>query len=445
MIIPTDVRIWAEIDLSAIRHNLSVVREKIGVRPGIVAVVKANAYGHGLAKVAEAIAGLVELFGVANVEEAHELTGLNRDILLLSPSAPGERREVVARRCIATVSTATEAADFAGGRVNFKVDTGMGRIGCWEESALEELGAILRLNTDEVHSISTHLPVPDEDAAYTLAQLGRFAELAKKFRTLAPAAKIHALNSAGILGFPEHTQDLVRPGIMLYGSAYPAKFQPLLRPALTWKARVLLVRRVGPNRGVSYVRTFVTAHPMRIASLAVGSPTASPAVRAGRSCDRRNTCPVLGRDDGPDSRGRDTVPEVAAGDEAVLIGQQGGEEILARELAEKAGTIPGTSSRIGSRCESFISERGSFTRHPARVQKFDDRKLDIAKVLSSVRFHAGPEFLRPHARIRRADGYCSPCSHWRQTIPRIDGRGREECKGLGCHRSRRGFQTSPRL
>ena len=264
---------------------------------------------------------------MASVEEAGELIDLDRDILLLSPSAPGERREVVARHCIATVSTAKEAADFAGGRVNFKVDTGMGRIGCWEEDALEELRAILRLNNVEVHSISTHLPVPDEDAAYTLAQLGRFAELAKKFRALAPAAKIHALNSAGILGFPDHAQDLVRPGLMLYGSAYPAKFQPLLRPALTWKARVLLVRRVGPNRSVSYGRTFVTAHPMRIASLAVGYADGFPRQASGRNAHvliGGIRCSVLGRVTMDQILADVTrVPEVAAGDEAVLIGQQG--------------------------------------------------------------------------------------------------------------------------
>ena len=343
MIIPADVRTWAEIDLRAIRHNLSVVREKIGLKPGIVAVVKANAYGHGSVKVAGAIAGLVELFGVANVEEAHELTDFNRDILLLSPSAPGERREVVARRCIATVSSAAEAADFGGGRVNFKVDTGMGRIGCCEENALEELDAILLLRNVEVHSISTHLPVPDEDATYTLAQLGRFAKLAKKFRALAPTAKIHALNSAGILGFPSHAQDLVRPGLMLYGSAYPEKFQTLLRPALTWKARVLLVRRVGPNRSVSYGRTFVTTHPMRIASLAVGYADGFPRQASGRNAHvliGGIRCPVLGRVTMDQILADVTrVPEVAVGDEAVLIGQQGGEEILARELAEKAGTI----------------------------------------------------------------------------------------------------------
>ena len=300
MIIPADVRTWAEIDLSAIRHNLGVVREKIGLRPGIAAVVKANAYGHGSIQVAGALAGMVEFFGVANVEEAAELKDLNRDIILLSPSTPGERREVVARRYIATVSSAAEAAEFAEGRVNFKVDTGMGRIGCPEESALEELSAIARLKNVEVHSISTHLPVPDEDSAYTLRQLERFAESAANFRRIAPGAKIHALNSAGILGFPGHAQDLVRPGLMLYGSAYPAEFQPLLRPSLTWKTRVLLVRTVGPNRSVSYGRTFITAHPMRIGSRRWFSPAN---VRTGGSgIDRRHALSgPRTRDDGPDS------------------------------------------------------------------------------------------------------------------------------------------------
>jgi alanine racemase len=343
MTIPDHVRTWAEIDLSAIRHNVSVVRERIGPKPGIIAVVKADAYGHGSANVAGAITGMVQLFGVANVEEAQEIESLKRDILLLSPSAPGERREVVARRYIATVSSAAEAADFAGGRINFKVDTGMGRIGCWEEDALEELRAIVRLKNVEVHSVSTHLPVADEDASYTLAQLNRFAKMTTKFRALAPTAKIHALNSAGILGFPRHAKDLVRAGLILYGSAYPLKFQSLLRPALTWKARVLLVREVGPKRGVSYGRSFITAHPMRIATLAVGYADGFPRQVSGRDAHvliGGLRCPVLGRVTMDQILADVTrLPEVSAGDEAVLIGKQGGEEILARELAEKAETI----------------------------------------------------------------------------------------------------------
>ena len=157
----------------------------------------------------------------------------------------------------------------------------MGRIGCPEGDALEELAAIQRLKTVEVHSISTHLPVADEDSDYTRLQLNA----SRNWRQSAdarPQRKIHVLNSAGILGFSSHAHDLVGPGLMLYGSAYPAKFQPLLRPALTWKTRILLVRDVGPNQSVSYGRTFITPHPMRIATLAVGYADGFPRQVSGR-------------------------------------------------------------------------------------------------------------------------------------------------------------------
>ena len=358
MMVPAAVRCWAEIDLSAVRYNARVVRDKIGVGPGIIAVVKANAYGHGSTQVAATLAELVDLFGVANVEEAQPLAGLGRDVLLLGPSAPGERTEVVARRYIATVSSAAEAANFAGGRVNFKIDTGMGRIGCPERNAIAELAAIQRLQPVEVHSISTHLPVADEDPDYTRLQLNRFADLAGRLRALAPNAKIHVLNSAGILGFPKHAHDLVRPGLMLYGSAYPSEFQPLLRPALSWKARILLVREVGPNQSVSYGRTFITPHAMRIATLAVGYADGFPRQVSGRGAHvlvGGQRCPILGRVT-MDQILADvsSLPEINAGDEAVLIGEQGSECILARELADQAGTISwDIFTGIGSRAHRF--------------------------------------------------------------------------------------------
>ncbi len=373
MTIGDDIRTWAEIDLSAIRHNVDVVRKRIGARAGIIAIVKANAYGHGASMVAAAIADLVELFGVASVEEAEELSSLKRDVLLLSPSAPAERREAVERRYIATVSSAAEAACFSGGRINFKVDTGMGRIGCSEENALSELRTILRLKNVEVHSVSTHLPVSDEDAHFTLTQLGRFAELVEAFRPLVPAVKVHVLNSAGILEFPHHAHDLVRPGIMLYGSAYPPSFQPLLFPALTWKARVLLVRDVGPNQSVSYGRTFITSRPTRIASVAVGYADGFPRQASGRDTqvligERR--CAVLGRVTMDQILVDVTqVPGVGAGDEAVLIGRQERERILARELAEKAGTISwDIFAGIGARVRKFYFESARLEKARASIE-----------------------------------------------------------------------------
>lgn len=335
-------RTWAEINLSAIHHNLGVARDRIG-SAGIVAVVKANAYGHGMRKVAESIAKEVAFFGAANLEEACGLEGLSRDVFLLSPSLPSERREVVAHGFIPTVSSAAEAAEFVGGRVNLKIDTGMGRIGCWQEDALETVAAIAQMPDIVLHSISTHLPSADEDSEFTLGQLENFATLSLDFRRLAPGARLHALNSGGILEFPGHAHDLVRPGLMLYGSAYPDRHQSLLRPALTWKARVLLVRSLGPGRSVSYGRTFVTERPSRIASLAVGYADGFPRQASNRGAQvliggRR--CPVVGRVTMDQILVDVTEADAASpGAEAVLVGRQGSEEILARELADQAGTI----------------------------------------------------------------------------------------------------------
>jgi alanine racemase len=338
----TEFRTWAEIDLSAIRHNLGVVRDRVG-SSGIIGVVKANAYGHGMRQVAEAIAGDVAFFGVANLEEACGLEGLERDIFLLSPSLPSERREVVARGLIPTVSSAAEAAEFSGGRVNLKVDTGMGRIGCWQDDALETVSAIAKMPEIVLQGISTHLPSADEDADYTLGQLENFSALSVEFRRIAPGARLHALNSGGILEFPGHSHDLVRPGLMLYGSAYPAHHQALLRPALTWKARVLLVRDLGPGRSVSYGRTFVTQRPSRIASVAAGYADGFPRQSSNHGAHvliGGQRCPVVGRVTMDqilvDVTG---VEGVHPGSEAVLIGRQGTEEIFARELADQAGTI----------------------------------------------------------------------------------------------------------
>ncbi len=194
----------------------------------------------------------------------------------------------------------------------------------------------------QIHSVATHLPVSDEDVDFTQAQLAGFAGMVADFRRILPGVPAHVLNSAGILGFGRYAMEFVRPGLMLYGSAYPEGFQDLLRPALSWKARVLLVRDVGAGRGISYGRTFVAERPMRVAALAVGYADGFP-----RQVSMRGACVLLGGRRCP-ILGRVTMDQIVvdvtglpveAGDEAVLVGRQGGEEILARELAEWAGTI----------------------------------------------------------------------------------------------------------
>lgn len=342
-------RCWAEIDTGALRHNAEVARA--GSRASLIAVIKANGYGHGLAKVATALAGQADLFGVANLEEALEArTAVPQPILLLGPALPNERAEIVRQQFIPSISSAAEAAEFArlarGAPIalNCKIDTGMGRMGMAEKAALGELRAIADLPNAKIHSVSTHLPSADEDAEFTHEQLSRFAELVRAIhRTLPGAYKIHALPSAGVLGFGESAFEIVRAGLMLYGVAPQAEFQTKLRPALALKTRVVLLRDVPAGSSISYGRTFTTQRASRLATLAIGYADGLPRALSNRDASvliRGRRCPI---------RGRVTMdliivdvselPQVEIGDEAVLIGRQGEEEISAREMAERAGTI----------------------------------------------------------------------------------------------------------
>ena len=349
--IPSDARTWAEIDLSALRHNVAVAREKIGPGHQVMAVVKADAYGPGVIPVVRALEDVVDSFGVANVEEAQEIVSHvpEKEILLLSTSLAAERRAAVEEGFVSSISTVEEAEAYsreAGTKpalLNLKIDTGMGRMGCWQDEAAEMLGRIVKLPGIEVRHLSTHLPVADEDEAFTEEQLVRFESLCQDLLTLAPGARLHALNSGGILGFPRHAGQIARAGLMLYGSAYPADHQPLLQPALTWKARIILMRDVAAGRSVSYGRTFVTPQAMRIATVPVGYADGFPRQASGQGAEvlvggRR--CAVLGRVT-MDQILVDVsaVPETAIGDEVVIVGRQGDDEIFAKELADKAGTI----------------------------------------------------------------------------------------------------------
>ena len=349
--IPSDIRSWAEIDLEAIRQNARTARGKLPTKSGLQGVVKANGYGHGVEEVARALSGIVESFGVANLHEGREIgeLGLGKDILLLGPCLPSERKEAIGGGFICTVSSAQEAVAYDSAAeekpalINFKIDTGMGRIGCWQDRAVEEMREILRLKKVSVRMIGSHLPVADEDDDFTVSQLSQFNEVSSQCRELAPQAAVHVLNSAGALRFPQHGHDFARVGLMLYGSAYPPEYQHLLRPALTWKARVVLVRTVGRGRSVSYGRTFIARTDIRTATLPIGYADGFPRQVSGKGAavligGRR--CPVLGRVT-MDQIVVDVsnCPEVKEGDEAVIVGKQGGEEILAKELADYAGTI----------------------------------------------------------------------------------------------------------
>ena len=386
-------RCWVEIDQSALRHNAKVVRERIGSAE-LLAVVKANGYGHGMVGVAQALAEDAQLFGVANLEEATKLrTALPHPIIILGPAVPEERAAIVERGFIPTISNLEEAEDFnrvatarphlnplsapsdphpemdakrpgeetiAPVAINFKVDTGMGRMGAPEGKALEVYKKVSRLPNLKIHSVSTHLPVSNEDAEYTRDELLRFGKIVKQFRvTVAGDFKAHVLQSAGLLAFADQIYDIVRAGIILYGISPLPKFQKLLKPAMTWKTRIALVRDMPKGSSISYGRTFITPRKMRIATLSAGYADGYP--RHLSNCDaavlvRGQRCALLGRVT-MDLMMIDVteIDNVGVGDEAVLMGRQHNEEIPCAELADKAGTITWEiTTRVGSRVKRLF-------------------------------------------------------------------------------------------
>ena len=356
-------RIRAEVDHGALRHNAAAMRKLVGDQTGLIAVVKADGYGHGGPEVAQTLAPFAEQFGVATVGEARAVRAavLDKDILILSPCLPEEREAAVREGFIPVVSSTAEAKAYARlvqgkpARIHLCVDTGMGRIGVWQDDALKTAQEIAAIEGLDIESVSTHLPVADSDPAFTAEELRAWETLIGQLRAILPTAKFHALNSAGSLQRPEHAADRVRPGLALYGISPLPDFQQLLRPAMTLKTRITLVRDVGPGRGISYGRDFITAQPMRIATLAMGYADGYPRQTSNQGAQvliRGKRCPILGRItmDQFMVNVTDLPRDVAPDEEVVLFGKQGDEEITVGEIAAWAGTISwDILTRLGKR------------------------------------------------------------------------------------------------
>ncbi len=321
-----------------------------------MAVVKADAYGHGLARMAAACAGRVDSFGVACVSEAEALRshGAQEPIYLLGPALPQERERIVAggfRPVISTVEEGTALAAVARAAglrlvVQWALDTGMGRIGTLPEEILTLAASWKYWPFLELATIGSHFPSADEDPEFTLAQTQRFHATVAQIATLGVRApRLQLCNSAGLMGYPAPAGHLSRAGLMLYGVAPFPEMQSRLHAVLTWKTCVSLVRELPAGWGINYGRSFITPRPMTVATLAVGYADGYPRALAGRGAEViicGEPCPVLGR-----ITMDQIVADVShlpvrptAGTEAVLLGRQGDEEISATTLAACAQTIP---------------------------------------------------------------------------------------------------------
>ena len=344
-------RTWTEIDLQAIVANATAIKAHTGVR--LIAVIKADAYGHGAVRVAQALHEIADMFAVATVEEGIELrdAGIRKPILVLFSPLPELAAELVAHQLTSAIDNWQLAqrlneiqpvGALSNRAVHVDINTGMNRSGIhWTEAKafLERLKTLKQL---EIKGIFTHFATADEaDKSYAYLQLERFSAVCCR-RALPGATMVHAANSAATLTIPEARFDAVRPGLSLYG-IYPSTEKPIpLQPALTWKTRVGWVGWVEAGEGVSYGLTYRAPNRTRIATLQVGYGDGYPRALSNRAHVLINgkRRPIIGRICMDVTLIQlEPSDDVSIGTEAVLIGKQGDADIGIDEVAACADTI----------------------------------------------------------------------------------------------------------
>ncbi len=344
------------IDLSVIESNVRLLRARTPKAARLMAVVKADAYGHGAVPVARAaLAAGADFLAVAIPEEGAALreAGLTAPILVLGGIAE-EGAEAAARYGLAqaafdleTVRWLDAAAKRHGTRVDvhIKADTGMGRIGVRDERALRALAEAVQASPNlNLAGVFTHFASSDEkDLAFTRLQAARFDALAAPLKQAKPDLLLHAANSAALLRCPQLTYDMVRAGIALYVSPdLPGDAGEGLGHAMRWETRAVHVKDIEPGETVSYGRRFTAQRVTRVMTLPVGY--ADGYHRAiggvGRALVRGQSAPVIGRVCMDQTMLDVTdIPGASVGDEVVLLGRQGNERITAREIGTWCGMI----------------------------------------------------------------------------------------------------------
>jgi alanine racemase len=344
-------KVIAEVDLRALSHNLRVVKKKTGGKD-IMAVVKANAYGHGALEISKhLIKKGTQKLGVAFTEEAIALRESGIDIPITVFFDRDNIDECIRYKLTPTVFELSSARKLdAKARklnrkipVHIKVDTGMGRIGFTLDSALKEIAAIASLKNVEPEGLMSHFSDADlKDKKFANLQLKNFRSLIRSLEEKKITFKHHHMaNSAAVLSMPDAHLDMVRPGIMLYGYGYHGVRG--LKPVLSLKSNILLLKTVPMGTPISYGRTFITKRRSTIATIPLGYADgySRKLSNKGEVLIKGKRAPVVGR------VCMDTImvdvtdiPDVNYKNKAVIIGSQGKEKITAEEIADKTGTIP---------------------------------------------------------------------------------------------------------
>ncbi len=374
-------RTWAEIDLEALRHNYHTIVQSVSEGCRLMAVIKADGYGHGAVAVARLLSREgASWFAVSNLEEATQLrqAGITEPILILSYTPPTEAarlaelsitQTVISREYGEQLNTEAEKAGVSL-PVHIKVDTGMSRVGFFcregsENDAAEEIAAVYRLPRLRAEGIFTHFSSADEPdgQAVTEHQYALFCRVIDRLKAMGITFALrHCCNSAALMRFPHMHMDMVRPGIILYGLLPDASLenQLPLRPAMTVKSVLSMVKTVPVGTTVSYGRTFVTETPCTLATMPVGYADGLPRSLSDRwqVCVNGQSAPIVGRicmdqcmlDIGG-------IEGTQVGDEVILLG--GTDDCSAAHFAATAGTIPyEVVCDIGKRVPRLFLENG---------------------------------------------------------------------------------------
>jgi alanine racemase len=347
---------FVEVDLAQLSRNLEAIRQKV-TPAKVMIILKANAYGHGLIEVARHLGPQADYLGVAVLEEGILLReqGVTAPILVLGGIWSNQIPLYLQHNLTLTASSVErlEQIDQAAGslgtqaRVHLKIDTGMERLGVHYYNAHTLQEAALKCRHVEVEGIFSHLANSDAaDLSYAKLQLERFNEVLRFYEQHSlPMPMRHIANSGAVLQLPESYFDLVRPGILFYG-VYPsseAQRTVAIKPALTWKSRVVYFKVVKPGHPVSYGSTWQSDHMVRVVTIPVGYGD-------GYFRSISNKAQVIIRGKKYPQVGRVCMDQIMVnlewgtaynGDEVLLIGQaESGEQVTVEDLAEWAGTIP---------------------------------------------------------------------------------------------------------
>jgi len=349
--------VWLEINLDAIAHNVRTIKGIVGRNTQIIAVVKANAYGHGAVEVSQtALENGVAILAVGVVEEGIILrkAGIKAPILICGFTLEDQLEPLLSYNLTPTICDLQilEALSKVAGEngktigIHIKIDTGMGRLGVSPPKTLNFVKKISKMRNIKIEGIFTHLAATNEkDGIYTKMQFDEYKKALLELEKEGINIPLkHIANSAAILNSSSMYLDAVRPGIILYGLFPSPKSERTveLKPAAEFKTRIIFLKKVSPGKSIGYGRTYITTKPTKVATLPVGYADGYSRLLSnkGEVLVRGQRAPIIGRIC-MDLCMIDVthVPEVQIGDEVILWGRQGSQTIWAEEIAEKIGSI----------------------------------------------------------------------------------------------------------